>query len=396
MRTVKSNKLALLGLIFMLFGMSIFIFHGIDQFVRPFTQPVLMGSSKGKDVLFFVLMGFTMMLATLFENRKLSSILDSANISDKFKDPQFYLKTALGLFLSLAVIGLLIEVYLRLSLGIDVFTIFVAMDPSPTTTSIYHSHLYKSIFGEILGALLIYIPAGIHTGSSLGTYTPSIVNILFIFIPIDYVLMILALQKRHPVLQFFLSFIFTIGIIGIIDGGFFATPTMGGILGMLIYIYNDEVLDIVLNYLLILKTKSFSNVKNDFSTVGNYFSSIARNDFIEGSENRRRYTKRLVKELIPYLAIIFIIILRITMSFYGSTPDSYELTIENAEDIDLSNYTILNSREDGNRTVVEISSEYNEMGLLNQLAETLKGKCDWYSLSMNAYSYFENGRMIFS
>ena len=165
---------------------------------------------------------------------------------------------------------------------------------------------------------------------------------------------------------------------------------------MLIYIYNDEVLDIVLSYLLILKTKSFSNVKNDFSTVGNYFSSIARNDFIEGSENRRRYTKRLVKEFIPYLAIIFIIILRITMSFYGSTPDSYELTIENAEDIDLSNYTILNSREDGNRTVVEISSEYNEMGLLNQLAETLKGKGDWYSLSMNAYSYFENGQMIFS
>ncbi len=165
---------------------------------------------------------------------------------------------------------------------------------------------------------------------------------------------------------------------------------------MLIYIYNDEVLDIVLNYLLILKTKSFSNVKNDLSKVRNHFSSITRNDFIEGSENRRRYTKRLVKEFIPYLAIIFIIILRITMSFYGSTPDSYELTIENAEDIDLSNYTILNSREDGNRTVVEISSEYNEMGLLNQLAETLKGKCDWYSLSMNAYSYFENGRMIFS
>ena len=44
MRTVKSNKLALLGLIFILFGMSIFVFQGIDQFVRPFTQPVLMGS----------------------------------------------------------------------------------------------------------------------------------------------------------------------------------------------------------------------------------------------------------------------------------------------------------------------------------------------------------------
>ena len=396
MRTVKINKLAFLGLIFIIFGMCIFAFQGIDQFVRPFTQPILMGSSKGKDVMFFVLMGFTMILATIFDNEKISSYFCSLNIPEKYKDPQFYLKTALALFLILAIIGLVIEVYLRLSLGIDIFTIFVAMDPSPTTTSIYHSHLYKSIFGEILGALLVYIPAGIHTGSSLGAYTPSIVNILFIFIPINYVLMILALQKRHPVLQFFLSFIFTLGIIGILDGGFFATPTMGGILGMLIYIYNWEALDIMLNYLLNLKTKSFADVKNDLSQVGNHFTGIARHDFIKGSENRIQYSKRLIKELIPYLAIIFIIVLRITMSFYGSAPDSYELTIENAEDIDLSNYTVLNTREEGNRTIVTISNEYNEMGLLNQLAETLKGKCDWYSLSMNAYSYFDNGRMTFS
>ena len=57
MKTVKINKLAFLGLLFILFGMSIFAFQGIDQFVRPFTQPVLMGSSKGKDVMFFALMG---------------------------------------------------------------------------------------------------------------------------------------------------------------------------------------------------------------------------------------------------------------------------------------------------------------------------------------------------
>lgn len=396
MRTVKINQLALLGLAFILFGMSIFVFAGIDQFIRPFTQPILMGSSKGKDVLFFVLMGFTMILATIFDNEKIYSRFSSLNIRDKFKDSQFYLKTAFGLFLFLALAGLVLEVYLRLSLGIDIFTIFVAMDPSPTTTSIYHSHIYKSLFGVILGAVLSYIPAGIHTGSSLGAYAPPIAGILFILIPINYCLMILALQKRHPALQFFMSFIFSIAIIGIIDGGLFATPTMGGILGMLIYICNGEALDIVLNYLLILKTKSFSDIRNDLKTAVHYFADIARNDFIGGSEKRRRYSKRLVKEIIPYLAIIFIIILRITMSFYGSAPDSYELSIENAEDIDLSNYTVLNIHEDGNRTTAAISNEYNEMGLLNQLAETLKGRCDWYSLSMNAYSYFENGQMIFS
>lgn len=165
---------------------------------------------------------------------------------------------------------------------------------------------------------------------------------------------------------------------------------------MLIYICNDEALDIVLNYLLILKTKSFSDLKDDLSKAWNYLAGIARQDFIEGSENRRRYAKRLLKELIPYLVILFIIILRITMSFYGSAPDAYELTIENGEDIDLSNYTVLNTRKDGNRTIATISNEYNEMGLLNHLAETLKGKCDWYSLSMNSYSYFENGKMVFS
>lgn len=396
MKTVKINKLAFLGLLFILFGMSIFAFQGIDQFVRPFTQPVLMGSSKGKDVMFFALMGLTMMLACLFDNQRICSRINSLNIPKKFKDNQFYLKSTLALFLILSLIGLAMEAYLRLSLGIDIFTIFVAMDPSATTTSIYHSHLYKALFGEILGAILPHIPAGIHTGSSLGAYAPPIVSILFIFIPIDYALMILALQKRHPVLQFFLSFIFTMGIIGILDGGFFSTPAMGGLLGMLIYICNDEALDIVLNYLLILKTKSFSDLKDDLSKAWNYLAGIARQDFIEGSENRRRYAKRLLKELIPYLVILFIIILRITMSFYGSAPDAYELTIENGEDIDLSNYTVLNTREDGNRTIATISNEYNEMGLLNHLAETLKGKCDWYSLSMNSYSYFENGKMVFS
>ena len=39
------------------------------------------------------------------------------------------------------------------------------------------------------------------------------------------------------------------------------------------------------------------------------------------------------------------------------------------------------------KTTVYLSNQYNEMELLNNLAIDLKGKCDWYSLSWNIYSY---------
>ena len=239
---MKTNKYIPFGIILIIFGTLLFFLSGIDQFIRPFTQPLLMGSSKGKDILFFVLLGITIILSTLGDNGKIYNYFKNLQIPEMLKDKDFYLKLSLIILLFTAIAGIIMEFYLRNSLGIDWNTILVIMNPSETSTSILHSHLYKGIFGMILGMLLTYIPAGIHTGSSLSAYTPDLIGLLFILIPINYIVMVLSLQRRKAAPRIFLAVAITIGIIGLIDGGLFATPTVGGIYGILILMYNNEIL----------------------------------------------------------------------------------------------------------------------------------------------------------
>ena len=245
----KINKYIPFGIILIIFGTLLFFLSGIDQFIRPFTQPILMGSSKGKDILFFVLFGITIIISTLGDNERIHNYFKNLHVPEMLKDKDFYLKLSLILLLFTAIAGLVMEFYLRNSLGIDWNTILVIMNPSETSTSILHSHLYKGIFGMILGMLLTYIPAGIHTGSSLSAYTPNLIGLLFILIPITYISMVLSMQKRKAVPRIFLAFASTIGIIGIIDGGLFATPTVGGIYGILILMYNNEILEGISDYI---------------------------------------------------------------------------------------------------------------------------------------------------
>ena len=202
---MKTNKYIPFGIILIIFGTLLFFLSGIDQFIRPFTQPILMGSSKGKDILFFVLLGITMILSTLGDNGKIYNYFKNLHIPEMLKDKDFYLKLSLILLLFTAIAGLIMEFYLRNSLGIDWNTILVIMNPSETSTSILHSHLYKGIFGMILGMLLTYIPAGIHTGSSLSAYTPNLIGLLFILIPINYLVMVISMQRRKAVPRIFLA-----------------------------------------------------------------------------------------------------------------------------------------------------------------------------------------------
>ena len=189
----KLNKYIPFGILLIILGGSLYFLSGIDQFIRPFTQPILMGSSKGKDILFFVLLGITIILSTIGDNERVSNYFKGLSIPEFLKDKNFYLKLSLILVLFTATAGLIVELYLRNSLGIGWNTILVIMNPSLTSTSILHSHLYKAIFGTIIGMFLSHIPTGIHTGSSLSAYTPSIINLLFILIPITYIVMILSL-----------------------------------------------------------------------------------------------------------------------------------------------------------------------------------------------------------
>ena len=378
----KINKYIPFGIILIIFGTLLFFLSGIDQFIRPFTQPVLMGSSKGKDILFFVLFGITIILSTFWDNVKLYEYFKNMSIPKRLKDKNFYLKLSLILFLFTAIAGLIVELYLRNSLGISWNTILVIMKPSLTSTSILHSHLYKAIFGIILGMFLTYIPAGIHTGSSLSAYTPSVISVLFILIPITYIVMLISMQRRKAVPRIFLAFITTIGIIGLIDGGLFGTPCVGGIYGILILIYNNEILEGISDYITVKEKRNILMIqlKEELNVIKSIFTGKVR-------ENRKSIVKNL-KILIPHIALILIIVLRFSIAFYGASPDSYELTIDDGHDLDsLNQYDVLNLTEHQNKTTVYVSNQYNEMELLNNLAVSLDGKCDWYSLSWNIYSY---------
>ena len=378
----KISKYIAFGIILIIFGIKLFSLSGIDQFIRPITQPILMGSSKGKDIMFFVLFGITIILSTLGDNEKIYIYFKNLSIPEMLKDKDFYLKLSLILFLFTAIAGLIVELYLRNSLGIDWNTILVIMNPSETSTSILHSHLYKGIFGIILGMFLTYIPAGIHTGSSLSAYTPSIISILFILIPITYIVMVLSMQRRKAAPRIFLALTSTLGIIGLIDGGLFATPAIGGIYGILILMYNNEILDGISDY--ITEKEKRNSIKEQLKEEWDSVKSILSGKIRENKKSAIKY----LKILIPHIALILIILLRFSIAFYGASPDYFELNIANPHDIDgLNQYDALNVTEAENKTTVHLSNEYNEMELLNNLAIDLEGKCDWYSLSWNIYSY---------
>ena len=55
--------------------------------------------------------------------------------------------------------------------------------------------------------------------------------------------MIISLQKRELFSRVILAFAISVGIIGIMDGGFFATPTIAGLYGLLIILLDEYVLD---------------------------------------------------------------------------------------------------------------------------------------------------------
>ena len=234
----------------------------------------------------------------------------------------------------------------------------------------------------ILGMILTYIPAGIHTGSSLSAYTPDLIGLLFILIPITYLSMIISMQRRKAAPRIFLAVTSTIGIIGLIDGGLFATPTVGGIYGILILMYNNEILEGISDY--ITEKEKRDQIKSQLSEELTVLKYVLTGKIRDNGKSVKKY----LKILIPHIALILIIILRFSIAFYGACPDSYELDVANPHDLDgLNQYDVLNLTEHENKTTVYLSNQYNEMELLNNLAIDLNGKCDWYSLSWNIYSY---------
>ncbi|MGB9844319.1 hypothetical protein [Methanothermobacter tenebrarum] len=209
------NRLRITGIIFMIIGITLLISDIIDPIITPFTHIFLMGSSEGKDIILFFIMGSMLILSPYINHGK---------------NKNFYLSITIILTISTYLLIIMMEFLIRAKIGINPYTTFVTFNPA-TTTSITHSHLPKAALSPLTKLIA---PTHIHTASSLTEYTPPfLLPWLLINLPLIYVLGLLSLGDRRDFHKIILIFAITTTIIGIIDGGLFSTPAMVGLSGML-------------------------------------------------------------------------------------------------------------------------------------------------------------------
>jgi len=130
---MKVNKTILVGILLIILGGIIFLTDTLNPIIRPVTYLFLMGSSKGKDILFFGLFGLFLILS---------------QVIDKEIDTNRYLKISIITGSLLLIFGILLEIIFRLQMDIKLNTVFCSMTNTMSSTSILHTHLLKSILGH--------------------------------------------------------------------------------------------------------------------------------------------------------------------------------------------------------------------------------------------------------
>ena len=133
---MNSNKTILVGIIFIIIAGTIFITNTLNPIIRPITYLFLMGSSKGKDIIFFSLLGLFLMLS------------QAGNVFKKNINENKYLKISILLGCMLLILGILLEILFRYQMGISLNCVFVSMNGEMSSTSILHTHLLKSVIGK--------------------------------------------------------------------------------------------------------------------------------------------------------------------------------------------------------------------------------------------------------
>ena len=359
---MKVNKTILVGVIFIILAGVIFLTDALNPIIRPVTYLFLMGSSKGKDIIFFGLLGL---------------FLISSQLIKKDIDITKYLKISIALGAVLLILGILLEVIFRLQMGIGLNTVFCSMTNGMSSTSILHTHLLKSILGEAITQIIgPFIGKGINTGVGLYAYLPSFAFVVILLIPVLFATMVLSNQRRLWPTNFLISFFSSCLLIGIIDGGMFATPSYVGVLGLYLIYRNGYGL----NYLVGKCLNDENFLEENRQTPPPY----KNRGFSE-----RRY---LLNQLLILFVIMLFIFLRLTVAFAGAETDCYTVNVVNPEgNIDLGNITakVIDNESNSNKITYHIDPKYNEMNLINDLNVPLKNSCEYYTVTWNIYSYLE-------
>ena len=337
---MKLNKTIIVGLILIVFAGVIFITDVFNPIIRPVTYQFLMGSSKGKDIIFFGLLGLFLILSQVIE---------------KDIDTTKYLKISIVLGTVLLSLGILLEVLFRMQMGIGINTVFCSMTNGMSSTSILHTHLLKSILGALITQIMgPFIQSNINTGVGLYQYVPSFSFLVVLLIPVLFASIVLSMQKRPWFTNFLMAFFSSCLFIGIIDGGMFATPSYVGILGLFLVYRNGFYLNYIVGKVLrdeklleeneliqpVYRNRGFSEIRYIFNRFGIYFF------------------------------VLLVIFLRFTIAFAGAEPDYYTVDIVNPSgDIDLGNITakVIDNVTTPNKITCHIDPNYNEMELINDL-----------------------------
>ena len=338
---MRLNKLNIIGIIMILFAVILTVTNFLDKIMLDITYPFLEGSSQGKSIILFSVMGSLLLLYPLFNLKGIiGKRISSINNLLKYDDKKYLKFTIITIFFTY-IFGLLIEVLIRIKLGVPILTTFIAYNTnSYSSSAVAHSHVFKSVLGFLIQSLGIHINTGVNAGVPLIPYTIPLALIVLLTWPLIYIAGIIAISNQERRLyKIILAFVLTLSLIGILDGGLFSTPAIIGLAGLLgIYF-----------------------IKKPFSP------------------------RNLLK---PSVIIIFLIILRFSLGLLGTNTEVHEITIINpADNIDLQGYDVLSVQKEQNKTVITVPGNINDKVLLTDLTKSLKGKCSGFFLSWNILSY---------
>ncbi len=325
------NRFTLMGALLILLAILI---YGLEFLKGPATYlfyPLLLGSSEGKVILFFIFMGSLLLL---------NGVITSGKVKGKFAlldiwGSRRYLKYAIAMVLITYLIGIIIEIWLRINFGVSLFTVFVSLNPDVSSTSIMHSHVFKSALGSIFNTLGTVLPSNIHTGESLSKYVSPVAYLIVFTLPLVYLTSLISMDNRMEHNRIIIAFAASLAMIGMIDGGLFSNPGiigLGGLIGMLFV------------------SKPFK-------------------------------PRELIK---PAIIVLVIIILGLSVEVTGSNQDYHQITLVNqTQPVDWNGYDVI-SEENG---TVELKSTQNDRANLISLFSTLKDRTDAFFITWNFYSY---------
>lgn len=236
--------------------------------------------------------------------------------------------------------GILIEFYIRLKYGVSPLTIFVSTNPTSTSTSPMHTHVFKSVFGHLADNMGGLVPEHVHTGGSLYPEVIPWAYFILITLPLACITGLFSLDERRDIHRILITFALTLALIGMVDGGLYSQPLIIG-LGLLFILYF---------------------VKKPFQ----------------------------IRQYILPLGLIFLVALSgLGLELAGNNSSYREIKVINQfEPVDLSDYHVLSTEKQGNITVIRMDTSVSDKKTLESLLPAYQGRADGFFMTWNFFSYF--------